>query len=237
MNVETAGFYASVIRQINRRFKKRIFYYVVCDLLLLVFSVALLFFDFFSGIVLSVLLVPRMAIACCVAFSRTSVLPLYTKITFHRESILKRLATMSHHIPLFAWATYSYFGAGIIFLSAIIIGVAHIVVEFGTVGFVAGVVSVTGEIFMLVVAWWFLASARNIYHYAVTQNIDSLLDSKAELRKAFVIASAAVHNERVNAQFTKKSNSFLDRRRLGLGLGLDSQGARSHNAPNRKNQR
>jgi hypothetical protein len=236
---EAGRLYLNVTNQVNLRFKRRFVFYIVCDVLLFLASIALGFFDFFSGVVLSVLLLPRIIISVFVACWRTSILPIYTKITFHRESFLKRLATISHHKLLFAWATYSYVCCAIIVLAAIVLGVAHIVVAFGTVGFVAGVISVAAELFMLVVGWWFFASERNVYHYAVTQNVDSLLNSQPELRRAFVIAAAAVHNERVYRQFTQKSDLLLRRRRGGGGggLGLESQRTTGHNAHDRKDQR
>jgi len=233
---EAGRLYSNVISHVNLRFKRRFTFYIVCDVLLFLASIVLCFFDFFSGVILSVLLLPRIIISIFVACWRTSILPLYTKITFHRESFLKRLATTSHHTLLFSWAAYSYFCCAIIVLAAIVLGVAHIVVSFGTVGFVAGVISVTAEIFMLVIAWWFFASERNVYHYAVTNNIDSLLNSQPELRRAFIIASAAVHNERVNRQFAQKSDLLIRRRNVGFGL-LDTQRTAANDAPNRKNQR
>jgi len=230
---EAGTLYANVTSQINLRFKRRFFSYVLCDVVLLIISFALCFFDFFSGVILSLLLFPRIILSCGVTFWRTNILPLYTKITFHRESFLKRLATTSHHKLLFVWAAYSYACSAIILLAAFVLGIAHIVVAFGSVGFVAGLISVTGEIFMLVIAWWFFASERNMYHYAVTKNVDSVLNSQQYLRQAFAIASAARHNEIVNRQFAKKSDVLFGRR----GFGLESQAATGHNAPNRKDQR
>ena len=227
---ETANYRLTVNRHINRKFKLHFLKFVFCDAELLLASVGVAFFDPLAGVTLMLFLVPRIALGMCIVFWKVSILPLYTKITFHRESFLRRFSNWSHHPILPVWIGYSCISSAFIVLIAVVFEVAHVVVIFGTEELISGVISLASLALMLFVAWWLVASELFVYSHAVIRNVDNVLNSQELLRKSYVIASANHHNAQIRKRFDAKNN-FISRQNQALllrsgGLGSDTQSAR-----------
>ena len=221
-----------VIDQTNSSFKRRFMLFFMLDLIMLTLCVALCFFSLLLGLILVFSLAPRICLAIPVVAWRGSAIKLYTSIKFHRTDTLRRFATASQHPFFSAWIAASYFAAIAVLFFAILAGIVVVVLSFGT-GFLEGVGSVLSELFMLATAVYLVLTERLAYDFAVTRMVDGILDGQQELRRLYVVSSARMHNQKINALLQQKSQGLL-LSDSNIGLGFNPKITTRHKAPNRK---
>jgi len=203
-------FHSQVHAALRKRFRLRFLFFVCVDWLLLLLAICVTWRQTALGVFLVVALVPRLLAEPLVLFWNGEVFKLYTKIEFHRSSLLRRSALLSYCPAAMAWMWASVFAAFLICGAVILFGLLVLALSFA-VGVLSGLEAAVLEIFMIALSGYFFWSERAAYNWCVTRNIDDALQSD-ERRRAFVMASSALIHREIEDRMRRKT-AFLDSKR------------------------
>lgn len=232
-----------VVNAVTTRFKRRFSYFVAGDILLAVVAFIVGRAELLIGALASVILVLRTVAGLAVLLSGSGggggghAIGAYSSIMFHRESLMRRFAHSSHMTCFALWIATSHVLAAFLVFSLLFVGVIAVVLSFSGSGVLGGFATLATLLFASLIALYLVATERMAYAFCVTKNVDEVL-RRCDVRRAYVVASAALHNERTERLFNQKCSALILARSLGRSrLAYETQATRGGETPDAKHNR
>lgn len=197
--------FKQVQNAVTSRFKRKFARFLACDLLVSVLGLLLALLHWLLPTLVIVALGSRIVLALAVLWARADVIGSYAKLVYHRESLMRRFAHVSHMPYFAAWIAHSHLlvlllGVVLLPIGAILLGMS---LDDGPVGVASTLVTIA---FVVGVMFYLGATERYAYEYGVTRTVDEVLRNN-DTRRAYVVAAAALHNYRTERLFNQKNAS------------------------------